>query len=127
MTRFDWREFVAFAEELVAGGAPTEASQRSAVSRAYYAVFNIARARLVAEGRIDPTRHEAHDQVWLTLDAGSRGERRIGQGGRRLRYWRNWADYEERYPQVARDAASLVALARRLITEIDRLSHRPGR
>jgi uncharacterized protein (UPF0332 family) len=126
MTRFDWRDFVAFAEAIVAGDSATEAWHRSAVSRAYYAVFNLARAHLVAEGRIDPTRHEAHDQVWLTLDAGSRAERRIGQGGRRLRYWRNWADYEDSYPQVARDAADLVTLARRLLAEIDGLSVRPG-
>jgi uncharacterized protein (UPF0332 family) len=127
MTPFDWREFLAFAEEIVANSAATEASHRSAVSRAYYAVFNLARTHLVAEQRIDPARHEAHEQVWLALEAGSRAERRIGQGGRRLRYWRNWADYEETYPHVARDAASLVALARRLTSEIDDLRNKPER
>ncbi|HKG27369.1 MAG TPA: HEPN domain-containing protein [Thermomicrobiales bacterium] len=127
MTPFDWREFLAFAEEIVAGGSATEASHRSAVSRAYYAVFNLARAHLVAEHRIDPTRHEAHDQVWVAFEAGSRAERRIGQGGRRLRYWRNWADYEDTYPHVAWDAASLVALARRLTAELDALRAAPER
>jgi uncharacterized protein (UPF0332 family) len=127
MTPFDWREFLSFAEEIVANSAATEASHRSAVSRAYYAIFNLARAHVVAAQRIDPVRHEAHDQVWLTFEAGSRAERRIAQGGRRLRYWRNWADYEGTYPHVARDAASLVALARRLSLELDQLRNMPNR
>jgi hypothetical protein len=121
VTVFEWRDFLTFAEALVADPLSGEAAHRSAVSRAYYAVFNLARGYLIAKERIEPARTDSHDQVWLALEGGSHAERRIGQGGRRLRYWRNWADYETEYPQVARDAANLVALARRLTGEIDAL------
>ncbi len=89
---FDWTLYLDLARRL--GKEPDEASKRSAVSRAYYAVFNRARELLEAEGTPVTNTGKAHDDVWRTLEAAGRGRRKLGIEGKRLRETRRKADYE---------------------------------
>jgi hypothetical protein len=58
---FDWNDYLAVASQL----APKldEASRRTAISRAYYCVFNLANARAIS--RVGPTRRCAFSPVVL--------------------------------------------------------------
>jgi uncharacterized protein (UPF0332 family) len=71
-----------------------EASRRTAVSRAYYAIFNKARLLLEGEGTVVSSTRRAHDDIWRTLESAGRGRRRLGAEGKRLREMRRKADYD---------------------------------
>jgi uncharacterized protein (UPF0332 family) len=94
MMSFDWNHFLDVAKTLAK--APDEASQRSAISRAYYAAFNTAK-RYLAHARSDlriPRHGDAHELVWATLREGSRQEMSAGAHGFRLKKQRKIADYD---------------------------------
>jgi hypothetical protein len=121
-----WGSYVTFAGDLA--GHEFEAAQRTAVSRAYYGVFNLGRRWLEAHGMpIDD--HRAHRQVWRSFRAAVRatpGTRRkwqvVGELGDALRASRNQADYVDAFPGLDRLAADAVATAERilqLLTELE--------
>ena len=123
MSPFDREGFLTFAEELLRTSPDDETTQRTATNRAYYALFNVAKAQLVQEGVSVPPRASAHDLVWRTYQSAPRGVRRkIAQTGFRLLSLRHFADYEASYPGVARDAATSVHRARQAIDEIRNLN-----
>ena len=81
---FDWPDYLALASKLTGGD---EASQRTAISRAYYAAFHAAR-RHVQHAHPDvrlPRHGGVHDEVWRALEGGSREERSAAFSGRRLK------------------------------------------
>jgi uncharacterized protein (UPF0332 family) len=95
---FDWALYLGIARSL-ASQAGDEAALRSAVSRAYYAAFGVAAARMRTEGQGVPTTGEAHQVLWKYFEsANDRFRRKIGQDGRRLRYRRTTADYDGSRP-----------------------------
>lgn len=123
---FTWHDFLALAKELA--DRNDEASQRTAVSRSYYAVFHCA--RLVVD-RFDPdyARHktrDSHQAVWDQLKAlRYRQAKNAEMRGRNLLHVRKQADYElggdgdwRRRAQdaVTRAAAALTGLAELLET-----------
>ena len=91
---FAWEDFFELAAVLAERG--DEASQRSAVSRAYYAVFNVAQSVLEAH---DPNYNsmrsrDSHKQVWDRLRALDRRQARSAErSGRSLLNKRKSADY----------------------------------
>lgn len=89
----DWFSYFELAQEWADGG---EAHKRSAVSRAYYAMYCTARNKLVDAGRYKPPKcGSSHIHVWNSYKEDSKHpERRpIGVLGTRLRRARNRADY----------------------------------
>jgi len=60
------RDFLSLAVQLSADS--TEASWRTAVSRAYYAVFHVARDLLAGLGFTVPYGDRAHTYLWLRLE-----------------------------------------------------------
>lgn len=100
---FDPADFLRLAEEMSAGD---EARLRTAVSRAYYAVFLLARQRF-GVGDLTP---EAHREVYRTL------YRRRGPTAaasmRSLRRLRNASDYNLRATIGAQEVARALELAR---------------
>ena len=99
---FDWAEFLRLARALAAGRAetpPTEAGLRSAVSRAYYAVFNEAVERAIEHG-LDPgpkrdargCKQSSHKACWAAYK-GDTSLRQVGIDGERLHLKRIDADY----------------------------------
>lgn len=121
---FDWTSYHTLAIEL---SERTElAAHRSAISRAYYAVFHAA-CRYVTDVRGEALpRREKHEAVWswfapaAPIPGRTRLETKVGSKGRRLRERRNDADYESGI-----DASKLLSdsmkLARELLDDIDEL------
>lgn len=91
---FDWLEYFDLARNLAR--QDNEASQRSAVSRAYYAIFCSARNRLRWEGESIPRTGEAHRIVWDQFEKNAEKMRRkIAQDGKRLKHKRAKVDYDD--------------------------------
>lgn len=94
-----WDGFIALSEELAKRTA-SEAALRSAISRAYYGIFNHARLYYTSvtgkelrsnDGRI-------HEKLWDWYKENSnRDLRRIGSRATAFRIWRNSADYDKKY------------------------------
>lgn len=92
----DFRHYLALAATLAAG--TTEAEWRSAVSRAYYATFHVARELLLSLGFRVPRGERAHGYLWLRLaNAGVVHVRGAGNRLNDLRRQRNRCDYDA-YP-----------------------------
>jgi uncharacterized protein (UPF0332 family) len=92
----NWRDFLVVASQL--GGGATEAEWRSAVSRAYYAAFHVARRLLFDLKFTIPRADRAHQ--YLVFRLSNSGEPAIEQAGRdldTLRRLRNRADYDEAF------------------------------
>lgn len=106
---FDPAGFLRVADT-VAGDNPDEAAYRTAVGRAYYAVFLMARVPAGIEGR-----HQAHERVCTTF---SPANHRLASLLRTLASLRIVADYELVPPQHFRDWRVNWVNARRLADEI---------
>jgi hypothetical protein len=91
---FDWNHFLTLAEELAA--RPDDASKRTAVSRAYYSVFNLAFARAETTVGPKPEGEPFHrwcwDQYTRSVD---RSCRQLGIAGDRMKRLRVKADYKD--------------------------------
>jgi hypothetical protein len=88
---FDWNNFLTLAEQLAQDN--DEASQRTAIGRAYYAIFNVACERAIQNcGQpVGPK----HAWCWTQYRRNpNRRCRQIGLEGDRLKKLRNKADYE---------------------------------
>lgn len=112
MAAFDWTQYLVFAKEL--SGRTDEAALRSAISRAYYAAFNRARAYCIAKGipvpeSLDNTSHKA---VWDALSNRGRTLAGAHSNGTRLKRKRVDADYK---PEIE----NLNDVVQQAITESD--------
>ena len=87
---FNWIKYIYLADELL--GGTDESSYRSAISRAYYGVFCIARDR---KGYQIYKRADVHSKVIAEYTASNdEDERLIGWYLNDLRKARNFADYK---------------------------------
>jgi uncharacterized protein (UPF0332 family) len=110
-------EYLRVAELWVRG--TTEAEWRSAISRAYYAAFHVARQLWFDCNFRVPRVEKAHAYLWLRLaNAGDPNIQMTGNGLASLRSDRNWADYEFTRPITQRQATMVVQNARKLIQHL---------
>ena len=118
---FDWRSFFTLAERL-GQEIGDEAAIRSAISRAYYAVFALASRRLRDQGCWQPTR-DPHTRVWATYRNARIGRcKRIGDHGFNLLAQRRRADYDDRIGGIpAQQATIALGRARKILDLLDRL------
>jgi hypothetical protein len=115
----NWPDYVVLAEGLARDHH--EASQRSAVSRAYYGALNVCRAWL--ENSVAPVdRHRVHAQVWGFFEAGGHASTRaakewmlVADLGKKLRVLRNQADYEGHFPDLDHHATEAVLAAKQIL------------
>jgi hypothetical protein len=120
-----WPDYIVLAEDLAGHGS--EASKRSAVSRAYYGAFNPARRWV--EANVGPIENRsAHRQVWgafktpTCAGSGTRAKwEAVGELGEFLRRLRNRADYVDDLPDLDRHAPQAVAVAVRILGLLDEL------
>jgi uncharacterized protein (UPF0332 family) len=113
----DAREFLRLAETLARG--TSEVEWRSAVSRAYYAAFHLARDLLFHCSFTVPRADRAHAYLWLRLaHAGDPDVENAGSDLNTLRGSRNRADYDLGRPFPQSTAASQVHLARETIRRL---------
>ena len=120
---FDWRSFLNFAQD-INGSSASEAALRSAISRAYYAVYHRASIYVRGHSLVPPTERLTHEKVWslIELTADPNGKV-IGRRGRALKRMRIRADYQTVFPG---DLPSLtnfaVGEAQALLDALDQLS-----
>jgi uncharacterized protein (UPF0332 family) len=122
----DERDFLTLAQTLV--GETTEVAWRSAVSRAYYAAFHVARHLLEGLGFTVPRADRAHSYLWLRL--ANCGEPQVQQAGNDLnllRRDRNEADYNLTRPLRQAAAQNQVQAAQRIIQVFDAATVEPTR
>jgi len=118
----DWHGYLDLADDLLSIRLQDEAAQRSALSRAYYGAFGVAREYLLIKRGVAVAAFNVHYHVWTVFAQAPRGiEQWIAQEGNRLKRRRDLADYETNYATLAADAQRWVARARRLLAEIDGL------
>jgi uncharacterized protein (UPF0332 family) len=110
----DAHDYLTLAETLVGGSV--EAEWRSAVSRAYYAAFHVARNSLRACSFTVPRAEKAHTYLVYRLSNSGHADTEVA--GRKLdllRTWRNEADYDFDGTLDQGDAATYVAKAKEVI------------
>ncbi len=103
---FDWSEYLTLAQQL-AGLDVTppgqEATYRCALSRAYYAIFCLARNRLLDEGRTLYGDGRDHRHVQNEFKESPDPKRQtVGQYLNRLHTARIKADYRDSFPRLSR-------------------------
>lgn len=127
---FDWREFLALAHDLhrqVLAGYYIEAAQRTAVSRAYYAVFGVLRDYAVAHlGFVSG--QGAQDHQRLRSHLASMGPLWVGVARRmdRLRKWRNMCDYDAVVDNLPLLVEQALALAGDVLQQVARIAQSDG-
>ena len=127
---FAWVRYLDLARELAGKPATTESREaklRSAISRAYYAAFNEARAFLETIRGPLPYNVNEHDYVknWY-LNHRDRLQRQVGTDLDRLRQDRNHADYDNEWKggigALDKTVESTLIIAARTIANVGQLS-----
>jgi len=120
------RDFLRLAQDLLS--QPTEAAWRSAVSRAYYAAFHVAREPFDVLGFVVPKAERAHAYLWLRLSNCADADVQLaGRELNDLRGDRNQADYDFKRPLPQAVAAGQVRAAEKVIEALDTSSLEPKR
>lgn len=119
------RDFLQVADDLASGSL--EAEWRSAVSRAYYAAFLVARDVLRRAGFRPPGDTASHAYVSRRLSNSSHPHI-IGAGDRLrdMRRARGWADYDLDRPFPERVAVEQLTRAMDIVAALDALAATPG-
>jgi len=104
---FDWIGYYTLARELAARA--DEASRRSAISRAYYYVFNLALARATDNGFRSRPGESTHTQLWRNYSGSPDPDcKRLAVIANRLKEKRERADYEKIYPRINEEVTALI-------------------
>ncbi|WP_449416999.1 HEPN domain-containing protein [Phormidium nigroviride] len=133
---FDWSEYFNLAQELAAissnnSTANQEAKLRSAVSRAYYAVFCLARnylrdveqdPRLSSNKTYDINDHQYVAEEFIFNHLKSQKITDIGRDLTRLRQMRNKADYADTIFNLLKDVKTALKLAQNIMTTLTELN-----
>ena len=121
---FAWADYYALAERL--RHEDSEAALRSAISRAYYAVFCQARDYLKEQGvMLSTLGPSSHKQVWGEFKQRGRTHRSIGDNGDKLHYNRIKADYEneiERLDLLVNESFAVAGRALRYLKQVKNMS-----
>ncbi len=124
---FDGTDYFTLAEELTrqAKNSPVEeAMLRSAISRAYYAVFLKARhhLRVKEKDTLIPGGPAAHEYIKDKFKNSSSAVRQeIGEALKTLRIQRNRADYGDNFPALFNSTQLVLFSARDALDALDRL------
>ncbi|CBN56323.1 MULTISPECIES: HEPN domain-containing protein [Kamptonema] len=136
--RFNWSEYFNLAQELAAisstnSAANQEAKLRSAVSRAYYAVFCLARnylrdveqdPRLSSNKTYDINDHQYVAEEFIFNQLKSQKITEIGRDLTRLRKMRNKADYEDTIFNLQTEVKKALNLAQNIMKTLTELNQK---
>jgi|SRR6476661_3847651 len=126
--KFDWKEYFKLAKELAE--TSEEAKLRSAVSRAYYSAFCLARNYLrdikhdptLSRNKTDINVHKHVADEFIHHKPKSQIMIEIGNDLNRLRPRRNKADYEEPISYSPKEAITALMLAENIISALRKLT-----
>ena len=132
--RFDWSEYLNLAQELAATNSDCsgnrEAKLRSAISRAYYSTFCLARnylrdiekdPRLFRKNR-DIKEHKYVADEFIYHPTKMPNMVKIGENLSRLKELRNKADYEDTIFNLQKEARNALVLAENIISALSKLT-----
>jgi len=125
--KFDWEEYFNLAKELA--GTTEEAKLRSAVSRAYYSAFCLARNYLrdieqdpkLSHNQTDINVHKYVADEFIHHKSKSKTMIEIGKDLNRLRPRRNKADYEDIIFNLPKEVITALMLAENIISALRKL------
>ena len=116
---FDWNEYLLFARELEA--RTDEAAKRSAISRAYYCVFHLAKDYAIENlGYQFRPDQPTHKQLWDLFDGKGATSKAVYSKGMTLKRFRQDADYKNDV-QIA-DIVQALQAADNALIYLDQLS-----
>ena len=120
---FDWNDFLLLAEELA--NRNDTASKRTAISRAYYSILNIAIARVKAVGG-QPPNENTHNWCWQKYNAGPDPACiQLGITGQRIKAKRVRADYETAdFTNLEQEVQRVLLEAKKFLRDITALNPR---
>ena len=122
----DFRDYLSLSITLANGSI--EAEWRSAVSRAYYAAFHVARQLLMGLSFAVPSADRAHGYLWMCLaNAGQADVEAAGNRLNALRRERNRADYDPHVSVSQAIARAQVRRAEEIIQALDAAAIEPVR
>src|SRR5438270_12092799 len=122
----NWRDFLLLAARLAAG--TSEAEWRTAISRAYYAAFHVARRLLTDLNFVVPRADRAHQYLVFRLsNSGESAVEQVGRDLETLRRLRNRADYDEAPAFSQPQAAAAVRIAEGVVQGLDAARQQPAR
>lgn len=118
---FDWKNYLDLAKKLAADKG-NEASLRSAVSRAYYCVFNLAMTKAKSNDFRPKDDAGSHDQLW-TLYGRNTDEHcpKISNIGARMKRRRVKADYYSNITKLEDEVADALSDADECIAMLSAL------
>jgi len=132
--RFEWSEYLNLAQELAAtnsdSSANREAKLRSAISRAYYSTFCLARNYL-RDLEKDPTlfrknrdinEHQYVAKEFIYHPTQMKNMVKIGENLSKLRELRNNADFEDTMCNLPTQARTALMLAENIISALSKLT-----
>ncbi|HHV54427.1 MAG TPA: hypothetical protein GXX55_03115 [Firmicutes bacterium] len=117
---FNWQNFLNLSVQLASG--VSEAEWRSAISRAYYAVYHISRRFACSQAYSEPA-HGRHQALikWFKCCA-EREYKVLGMGIERLYVKRLIADYNDKQAVAKKDAEAAINEAKLLLARLRGLS-----
>jgi uncharacterized protein (UPF0332 family) len=120
---FDWSDYFKLAGELA--NRTEDSCRLTAIGRAYYYVFHLARARIEANGFAIFPGGDSHKQVWEKYTGNAESDcKKLGEIAKRLKEKRQRADYEDFCARLGDDMPAILADAQDFA---DRLAKLPAR
>jgi len=115
---FDWKNFLILADELARKF--DEASKRTAISRAYYCVFNLAITQAVSNVGPRPQRTPSHKWCWEQyIGTPDLACRQLGIDGQRMMQRRRKADYDPKdNPRLDDDVLRMLEEAHQFVAHL---------
>ncbi|MEC4986733.1 MAG: HEPN domain-containing protein [Oscillatoria sp. PMC 1068.18] len=121
---FNWLEYLILAQKLAGTreNPANEAEMRSAISRAYYAAMIQSRNFLFERDKLLIPTQNTHQYVMNQYrNSSNKNRKKIGERLRRLRGYRNQADYDDTVKNLSNKTQEALTLARRIISGLDSL------
>jgi hypothetical protein len=117
---FDWSQYFALANELAA--RPEESCLRTAIGRAYYYVFHLARQRIMENQFPIIPGTDSHKQIWEKFDnSADVACKKLYSLAKVLKEKRQRADYESAYPRLEDDLPVILDAAKRFAETLVKL------
>lgn len=115
---FEWIHYLELAKQLSIEGSD-EASLRSAVSRSYYCVFNLASITAKKKGYRTSQDGNSHKNLWDFYGRNDEAScKQLALLGPRMKRRRVKADYQDRYEKLFDEVQEAIANAEECITII---------
>jgi uncharacterized protein (UPF0332 family) len=118
---FDWSDYFKLASELAT--RPEERCLRTAISRAYYYVYHLARKRVLDNRFHVIPGGDSHKQVWEKFDASPEPDcKKLYSLALRLKDKRQQADYNATYPRIQDEFPAILELTKEFADRLAKLN-----